>query len=628
MPWFQDLALSTLFLLAPLVGGPAVRRWERRGGVALDPATRVAAAAALGIAWCQLGGMVLIFTRQLTALSAGAWLIAGLGIGVAGLRRPRISGALLAWALPGLLLLLPLLLMATVPPWYQDDMTYHLALPRAFAVAGRYAVPDDNIFAFLPLGWESVLSLLCAFGEAPDRFPPFNPRLLGVWTTGFAALGACGLARSLGVPPRAAWFAGVLLLLHPTLRLYAPSAYVEPWLLLLASLAAQATLRALVGERAAAVPAGLFAGLCASCKFHGLVVAGLLGLALLLWGPGGRELRPALRRVAGFAAAAVLSGAPFYVRTWIQRGNPFFPSAWGLFGGEGWSAWRAWAWGEILSNYGAGRALRDWLLLPWRFATTRELYDLFEGSVGPVLVLGLLLLPGYAWRERGAPGRARAVMVLAGVVLCFSLFWAHTTQQLRFWMPALPVAAALATAGYDALSARLRPAVFACALAASLAWQAGLERRVWDRQHTSAWLAGRMDRDALLRAMLPESYGLYAELEALVPPQGRIWLVWMRNMTYYLRREARVDCVFEAWRFEALLDEETQPEGAAARLRRDGITHVLIHHRFFLAGRNADLSAGRTERLQRRFLALIQAGVLRPIRRWDTIALYEVAVDP
>ncbi len=627
MPWLNDLLLSSLFLLVALVGAPAVSAWERRRGVTLDSPTRVAASAALGIAWCQLGGMVLVFTHSLGPRTAAAWLIAGLALAVLGLRRPRMPSRW-AWMLvPGLAVLLPLLLMATVPPWYQDDMTYHLALPRQFAVAGGYVVPDDNIFTFLPLGWESVLSLLYALGPEPGHYPPLNPRLLSVWTAGFAALATVGLARSLGAARVVAWSAGFLLLLHPTMMQYAPSAYVEAWMLLLVALAAQGVARALAGERGWLAPAGVFGGLAISAKFPGLVVVGLLGLGLLLDGLGRRDDRALARRVLTFGLSAALVGAPFYLRNWIQRGNPVFPSAWGLLGGAGWSSWRAWAWGEILANYGAGHTPLDKLLLPWRFFTTREMFDTFEGSNGPILALGLLAGALLAWQLRAERERVRPVLLALGTVLGFSLFWALSTQQMRFWLPALPLLAALTVAAFSGLTQRLRGVLVGVALLLSLAWVVDLERQVWRRQHTSAWLAGEMDRDAVLRALLPDSYGIFPEVHALVPPEGRIWLIWMRNKTYYLEREFRVDCIFEAWRFEELLEEHEDPAQLQAALQDQGFTHMLVHHRFFLVGRNADLEPGRTDKLRQRFVALIDAGVLRPVRRWDYIALYEVALD-
>jgi hypothetical protein len=125
--------------------------------------------------------------------------------------------------------------------------------------------------------------------------------------------------------------------------------------------------------------------------------------------------------------------------------------------------------------------------------------------------------------------------------------------------------------------------------------------------------------------MLPETFVVTREIERWVPEDGRVWLVWMRGYTYYLNRPYRLDCVFEAWRFEALLDASDAPRAVGAALRKDGITHVLVNHRFFLQGGNADLQPGRTDRLRERFAAALAQGQLTVRKRWGPIALYEVA---
>jgi len=133
-----------------------------------------------------------------------------------------------------------------------------------------------------------------------------------------------------------------------------------------------------------------------------------------------------------------------------------------------------------------------------------------------------------------------------------------------------------------------------------------------------------VSRQELLSKVLPESYAFEDDLESVVPPDGRIWLVWMRTPTYYLRRASRVDMVFEAWRFEALLDRVEDPAGVRRELSREGFTHLLVHGDFFLQDGNADLEPGRTARLQRRFQALIDTGVLSPVRQWRNITLFAV----
>jgi hypothetical protein len=203
------------------------------------------------------------------------------------------------------------------------------------------------------------------------------------------------------------------------------------------------------------------------------------------------------------------------------------------------------------------------------------------------------------------------------------LFWAFTVQQARFFLPAAPALLALLAAGIGLSGSRGRW-LGGLSLAASLAWGAGIYADLWTRQLTSAWLAGALDRDALLARLLPESYPALRAIGELVPPEGRVWLVWTRGYTYYLDRPYRLDSVFEGWRFEALVESSPSPEGLRASLRAEGFTHVLVNRRFFLEGTSADTEPGRTALLRARFEACVAAGALIEQRRWGAVTLLRV----
>jgi 4-amino-4-deoxy-L-arabinose transferase-like glycosyltransferase len=595
----------------------------------------VAASLAIGLAYVQAGAMIFGFTGLLTAPAVGGWLAAGaLASGLCAWRGRGSAPVELAFAkgplLAGGLLLLGYLLLATVPPWYRDSMVYHLALPRAFAVAGGYVRPDDNIFASFPLGYESILAALHAMGPAPDRFPPFNPRLVGVWVTGGAALATAGLARTVGAPAKFAGWAGVLFLLVPTVIEFGPSAYVEPYLVLLAVLSLAGVMRFLQGQRALLIPAAVFAGLAASVKYPGLAVIAILAVLLLASGlrRNPEEGRAALKAAAVFAAVAALVGCPFYLRNLVERGNPFFPLAFGLFGGSGWDEWRDWAYGVTLANYGAGREPLDWLLLPFRLFTWTDIVHGFEGSLGPVVGLGFVA--GLALSRRGERWTRPAGMLL-WFALLWSVFWALTVQQARFYLVAVPALLALALAAVAKIAEKRQPlaaAIVATAAIVSAAWAATPAQFLWTRQRSGPWLTGKMEEDEILSRMLPESYAFEPDLEHLVPPDGKVWLIWMRGYSYYLRRPYLLDSVFEAYRLEKLLDQHESPPDQLAALHAEGVTHLLVHERFFLVDANADLTPGRTDRLRHRFETLVSRADLRPSSRWGPVVLYEVRPNP
>jgi hypothetical protein len=203
------------------------------------------------------------------------------------------------------------------------------------------------------------------------------------------------------------------------------------------------------------------------------------------------------------------------------------------------------------------------------------------------------------------------------------LFWAFTVQQARFFLPAVPALLALLAAGVGLAAGRER-LLGGLALAASLAWGAGIYASLWARQLTSAWLTGALGREALLARLLPESYPALRGLADVVPPEGRVWLVWTRGYTYYLDRPYRLDSVFEGWRFEALVESSPSPEALQASLHAEGFTHVLVNRSFFLQGTNADTERGRTAILRARFQACVAAGALVEERRWGPVTLFRV----
>lgn len=606
------------------------RRRPRTGPHAPGVELQLATAAGLLLAWTQLGAMGMLATGTLYGPVLWAWLAAGgaaAGIWSRLAWTPPAGRPGNAESTPGpfpvvqegrgaatagwtgvAVCAVGLLALAAVPPWYRDEMVYHLALPQQFVREHAYIRPDDNIFASFPLGWESIVSAAMCLGLE-------NPRTLGVWVTLADALAIAGIAGRLGASSLGRATAAGTFLLIPTVCEFGPSAYVEPWLVLTTLLAVNAALTARSQHRAGAsttcsvLAAGAWAGLAASIKYPGLVVA--LGVLLLL--PRTARSLPALATLA-------LLGSPFYIRNLIERGNPVFPLAWRILQGEGWDGTRAWAYAVTLDNYGLGRELVDYILLIPRLLLTREMRIDFQGSVGPLLAVGLLgLLPVTALTpkiitRRGeihAEDRNGLWMLTVG----WTIWWALTVQQVRFWL----VAAALLAVGVGVVAPRLRFALPVWIFAAG--WAAQPVVTLWQVQQTTAWWTGSVSREDLLDRLLPESARVYRELPLYVPEGERVWLVWMRAFTWDFPRPYKLDCVFEGWRLEAALDAGNAPAD---------VNYLLINERFFLTGTSADwtpwstLDEGRTVRLRERWAEWLGDGTVREVTRWDGVALYRL----
>jgi hypothetical protein len=135
---------------------------------------------------------------------------------------------------------------------------------------------------------------------------------------------------------------------------------------------------------------GFLAGWMPALKYTGLIYLGLIGL-ILLWSQRKEDSNKVLRMIGVFSLSAS-PGLCWMGWNWIVLGNPVYPMAWFLFGGEGWDETRAVAMSQYFDVYGMGRNLLDYLLLPWRLAfsgrfdTTR-----FDGAIGPFLILAVIL---------------------------------------------------------------------------------------------------------------------------------------------------------------------------------------------------------------------------------------------
>lgn len=608
MRWFLDLLFS---LVVPFVGwvtSLALRRWAAKHEHEVCVEFALAGGIALSLGWTQVVGMLLGFTGFLHPVPSLVLLLLGLCMVVLyGYREWRRSFEGGIALLPSLLVLVPLLLMATFPPWDRDEMVYHLALPRAFAHAGGYARPDDNIFASFPLGWESIQAVLHTLGRSQ---PLFNPRLLGVWTAWGGALATSALAQEIGAK-RFAWAAGVLLLITPTFAEFGSSAYVEPYLLLCSTLALLAVFRVIRGEDSWLLMAGCMAGLTVSIKYPGLVVAAILTVVLAT--SGEPTLRP--QRALRFVALCMLVGGAFYLRNWIQRDNPFFPVAYGLFGGEGWDDVRAEAYWESLRMYGAGDGIVGSLSAPFRVFFSRDFLSGFEGSIGPVpllLALAALLKPVQEHRSK-----TTLLLIFSGI---FAIFWAMTVVQARFFLVAMPPLFAVGCAWLESSAPRLLP----LALLGSLAWGAGGFQFLWQRQPTTAWLSGSLSKEQALSQVLPLSYPPLQALHGLVPDNTRVWMIWMKGYTYYMDFPYKIDCVYEEWRFANLLEKSTSAGDFLANLQKEGVSYLLINEQFFLTQGSSDTRPGRTVELRKRFDSWKKEGIFIERERWGRVILYSL----
>jgi hypothetical protein len=500
-------------------------------------------------------------------------------------RRPRIATTLIVFVL-GLTLV-----AAIAPPTANDALVYHLALPKAYVRSGGMVEVQYNMASYFPHGveihavWAMLLGRLggsrmaeAAAGATLFAFAP----LLALVTYGWAR--ARRLDRSWST------LAAVTVVSIPSVYFVAAGQGVDVAVAGYSALALFAASRwwttlesGWLWLMAAAVGAALSAKLSVVALIAPLMVAVLIrGLAI------GRASSRDGRLSAGVTAAMGLCGigaglllaSPWYIRTWIWTGSPFFPFYSALWPGHapGWSADRSELFASALQIYGRTSSVLDYLLSPLYVSILAqpELPQDYEGVLGPAFLLGAPLV-AWAFRRRWLDIDLRLASVVA---VSMFVLWLMGVQILRYLLPAMPAlavaiaaAAAAVAVKWEAGAGRLLRGLLLAAAAANalvvLAWFTELSP-------LPVVLGGEPRERFLVRRL--DYYTYYDTINQKLPPDARIWLIGTSRDTYHLERPYFADFLFGAYTLTQWVREAGDAAELRARTQAMGITHILVRH--------------------------------------------------
>lgn len=344
-------------------------------------------------------------------------------------------------------------LMATSPDLIQDSVAYHLAGPhlyisehRIFNLVPRYGIwrseaPSNQEMLYtaglLLRGSDSSLARLLHTGEAvliavamaagarwlvgrfrpgllaaaafiatPTVIPELGSGLNDMAVTLFTLLTALGLAR---------WLKGAL-----------DGSRDDRWLLLAGALAGFSYGFKITG--AAVIPIGA-----------AIVVLVLLGPAAGRMALRGRVLHAA-RWGATFIAAATVTAAPWFIKSFAFTRNPFYPLLNSVFPSPYWDAHadRTMLAAQV-TQYGVSHSLPH---VVGSLGYLTFLNSKFDGVIGPIFLCLIPIAPMLAWvnrdwlRERGALPTVLALWAFGAALF---LVWALSVNEARFAFPALAV---------------------------------------------------------------------------------------------------------------------------------------------------------------------------------------------
>jgi len=517
-----------------------------------------------------------------------------------------------------------LLLGACLPPgvlWDfeargYDALEYHLQAPREYFDAGRIQFLPHNVYASFPQQMEMLYLLLMHLKGNPHA-AAIAAQLLHAACAALAVL-ALGAWTPAGWPRRFAWLVAAT---TPWLSVLGCLAYTECGMLFFAAVAAglltsqlrnsdlarseSALARAARGSAGELAPASatgpslarlgfparggrwladatgcaLAAGLCAGfaggCKYLAIAfVTAALGIAWLV----AFRARGRVRVMHAFAyvVGAALALSPWLLRNLAFTGNPVYPFAYALFGGQEWSEAQALQWQR------GHRVPQDSDSLGGRLArAARELLGGFDPKggfhlsyFGPAIfvlaAVGTLRAPRYG-----------ATMLWIWAALILAGWIAFTHMPSRFAVPLVVPLTMLASSAlrYDGNDAgerrRSRPYATRAPVLAGLALAGGV---IGD-----LLLAGTLRRQAeqwhglaALRALVDNTqFFLDANLVNALPSDAHVWIVGDAAV-FYVQRRCRYTVVFSRDPWLELAERGADPAASVEWLRQRGITHVVF----------------------------------------------------
>ena len=491
----------------------------------------------------------------------------------------KALGALARRPLWGLVLGLPLayafLLALTPPSDGFDALFYHLPWPAWVLRAGGLR-PFDIPHFWFPHLVEGVFLWARALGS--DR----TPQLLHVvWGVLAAALVFQWGQRAWDNPTGR--FALLVLVSMPSLPLLASWAYTDLALVFYSVGTLYALWRWHTGGEAAGwlLLSGMMAGMAMGVKYTSFVVPVTAGLLVVWWQR--RRWGQVVRVGLLFSAVALLVAAPWYARNWVFMGNPFYPFAFGLFGGRFWDAFRA-AW-YADAGTGIGWSTKELLLLPLNVTLGHRDANYYDGRIGPLYLLFLPVTLWAAWREwHGEPARRSTLLALGLFVALGVGFWTlgvvrtAALWQARLLLPALFPLALLTARGLQATAdldtPHLQVSFIVRAILAGVLFLTLFDvGRLVVARNPLAVILGLETPQAYRARVLPEYTAAMRLLEE-TPPDARVYFLF-EPRSYGAPREVQPDPILD--NLAHGVHRYGDVAGLAQALRQQGYTHVLLY---------------------------------------------------
>jgi len=475
-----------------------------------------------------------------------------------------------------LVLLIAALILSLTPETGKDALVYHLAAPKLYLKHhGFYFIPG-NIYSNLPFQTEMLfMAGLFIQGDQLTKglnFIAFPVILLGIWQFSVHKMGNRHPFTSIFI------FAMI-----PSVFELAHVSYADMYATLFVMMSVYAFVQWNENEEKTwVIITALFTGLAASTKYSTLILPFLGLLGILLHYRNATDGKAPLRSIALYLSVTAITGSPFYIKNLLLTGNPLYPFYYGIFGGKGLDPELARLLEGLYKYMGMGREWADYLLLPWNLSFNAKMNSSqFDGFIGPVFLLLLPFLFGIRKQK------SNFTIIIIYTLVSF-LFWASSSQDIRYLLPVFPFLAILCGLifthfeGHKSILLYSATVVVCCALL-------NVYQIFSDFKKISPipFLLGLEERSAFLNRSL-STYGLYSLANERLPANASVFLVNMRNYTFLCDRECYSDTMFETQTLKNILATSSKSKEVQEKIKGMGFTH-LMYDELYVTGEKSML---------------------------------------
>lgn len=598
------------FIVIPDLAAVTMSAWLGHGLKLLQLAWVMAALAGTGMALLRGAGPVALSRCEQLALAfglgSGAWALAFLLLGLAGLLEPRLllgllllGGAYGAWTLArapkhgneplfpaqeraeagffALALFANLLMLwayAAVPETFYDALEYHLGLPHLYLLQGRIGPVPDNAF----VGTPSTASMLYGWTLTVDP-DGVLAHLLNFSALAWIAAALTGLGARLG-SATAGLAAAALFAAIPVASSSSFLTGVELWWTLYLLTSASALLAALelpegdAARRRWLAVAGFLLGSGMASKYLAWAApaAALALYAVRRREDGDRRIHlaePAL--LCGVAAAVLL---PWVLKNAAHYANPLYPFFHDKIApsAEVMPSWRYMAAGSLAApGMGWLDFAKEYLRSPWGMVYHQDNHSMSLGAT-------FIAMVAFAALSR-LSGPLRALRWFA--VACW-LPLSPVVKLPRYFLPAAAPLALVACLslwnGFERPTRRLLAAALLLSMALSMYrfWGWALPRenwRVFSGEETKETFLSRGGSELYPSPPYPAVSYLAHE----TPPNAKV-LLFGEARGFYIPRDHLLSTPGQATIVERVSNASSSASDIKERLYRMGVTHILVNY--------------------------------------------------